>query len=240
MCARILLLLWRAWHLRNDVVHNEGKARIDESAIFLTSYYDSSNREALPPPVNHKGKHCVADCTPRPVSTSYAPSIQWQPPPPNWTKINSDGSFSNLDQNGGTGVVIRDHRGCVLSAACTPLERCQDAEEAQALAALQGIRIASELGFQKVIFELDCASVVKAICSQVQDRSSNWATYEEAKRLLKAFDDHTVMLSGRGCNSAADTLAKHARTFGLHSQGLSLYPIIRDLVIKDMPLAFRF
>jgi hypothetical protein len=82
--------------------------------------------------------------------------------------------------------------------------------------------------------------VVKAICSQVQDRSSNWAMYEEAKSLLKAFDDHKVMLSGRGCNSAADALAKHARTFGLHSQGLSLYPIIRDPVIKDMPSAFKF
>jgi hypothetical protein len=62
-------------------------------------------------------------------------------------------------------VVIRDHSGCVLSSACTPLERCQDAEEAEALAALQGIKIASELRLQKVIFELNCASVVKAICS---------------------------------------------------------------------------
>jgi hypothetical protein len=79
-------------------------------------------------------------------------------------------------------VVIRDHSGCVLSAACTPLERCQDAEEAEeaeALAALQGIKIASELRLQKLIFELDCASVVKAICSQAQDRFPNWATYEE-------------------------------------------------------------
>jgi hypothetical protein len=31
----ILLLLWRAWHLRNDIIHHEGRARIDESVTFL-------------------------------------------------------------------------------------------------------------------------------------------------------------------------------------------------------------
>jgi hypothetical protein len=35
MRPRILLLLWRAWHLRNDVIHQDGKALIDASVVFL-------------------------------------------------------------------------------------------------------------------------------------------------------------------------------------------------------------
>jgi hypothetical protein len=32
---RILLLIWHAWHLRNDVVHHEGKETIASSVAFL-------------------------------------------------------------------------------------------------------------------------------------------------------------------------------------------------------------
>jgi hypothetical protein len=38
MRARILLLLWRAWHLRNDCIHHDGKATIAESVSFLKAY----------------------------------------------------------------------------------------------------------------------------------------------------------------------------------------------------------
>uniref|UniRef100_A0A452XQ96 Reverse transcriptase zinc-binding domain-containing protein n=1 Tax=Aegilops tauschii subsp. strangulata TaxID=200361 RepID=A0A452XQ96_AEGTS len=36
--ARILLLIWRAWHLRNNCVHEGGKASISVSVDFLVKY----------------------------------------------------------------------------------------------------------------------------------------------------------------------------------------------------------
>jgi hypothetical protein len=36
--ARILFLFWRAWHLRNDIVHESGKGTIARSVSFLLSY----------------------------------------------------------------------------------------------------------------------------------------------------------------------------------------------------------
>jgi hypothetical protein len=36
--ARILLLFWRSWHLRNDIVHEQGKESIATSVSFLLSY----------------------------------------------------------------------------------------------------------------------------------------------------------------------------------------------------------
>lgn len=37
---KILLLLWRAWWLREDCVHSKGRATIGASVQFLTKYYD--------------------------------------------------------------------------------------------------------------------------------------------------------------------------------------------------------
>lgn len=38
---KILLLLWRAWHLRNDCIHHQGLAMIEASVSFLQAYWES-------------------------------------------------------------------------------------------------------------------------------------------------------------------------------------------------------
>jgi hypothetical protein len=35
---KTLLLLWRAWHHRNNVMHGKGRASVGESVEFLKSY----------------------------------------------------------------------------------------------------------------------------------------------------------------------------------------------------------
>jgi hypothetical protein len=44
--ACILLMFWRAWHLRNDVVHGKGMGSILGSVNFLTSYHESFTTRA--------------------------------------------------------------------------------------------------------------------------------------------------------------------------------------------------
>jgi hypothetical protein len=41
--AKILMLLWRAWHRRNDMIHEHGKATVLGSVQFLISYGKSLN-----------------------------------------------------------------------------------------------------------------------------------------------------------------------------------------------------
>ena len=38
-CA--LLMFWRAWHLRNDIIHSTGKSSVIGSVKFLQCYWDS-------------------------------------------------------------------------------------------------------------------------------------------------------------------------------------------------------
>jgi hypothetical protein len=55
-----VLLMWRVWHLRNNIVHGKGLAMVFESAEFLTSYAKSLNiarrTEAGGPSDKGKGK----------------------------------------------------------------------------------------------------------------------------------------------------------------------------------------
>lgn len=39
--ASILLLLWRAWFVHNNITHNSGHPSVEESVGFLLSYCDS-------------------------------------------------------------------------------------------------------------------------------------------------------------------------------------------------------
>jgi hypothetical protein len=41
MWPKILFLLWRAWHHRNNIVHGDGKASVSASVGFLANYLGS-------------------------------------------------------------------------------------------------------------------------------------------------------------------------------------------------------
>jgi hypothetical protein len=58
-------------------------------------------------------------------------------------------------------IIIRDHQDKVIIAAGNILPRYSNAEEAEALALLHGARLANEWTNSPIIFESDCASVVK-------------------------------------------------------------------------------
>jgi hypothetical protein len=55
------MLFWQAWHLRNDVIHGDGKGSIVGSTKFLVSYWDSLSfaLHGPAPATDAKGKAVV-------------------------------------------------------------------------------------------------------------------------------------------------------------------------------------
>jgi hypothetical protein len=43
--AQVMLILWRAWFLREDIVHGKGKATVKDSVFFLKNYNQNLNIE---------------------------------------------------------------------------------------------------------------------------------------------------------------------------------------------------
>jgi ribonuclease HI len=119
-------------------------------------------------------------------------------------------------------------------AACSPSPGCIDAEEAEALGALSGIKLLTDRGHDKIILEVDAANVAKALRSSVQDRSKQWATFEEAKTLLASFAHHRVSHIPRESNRVADSLAKMGRS-AASCIWLDRFPDnVLDLVTQDL------
>jgi hypothetical protein len=101
--TRILLILWRAWHLRNDGIHHNGKESVSKSVSLLS--YTSCRHLATTASSNGKGKEPLYETanTDRVVSATA--------PRPGWIKLNTDASFIVQDKPNAVGAIARDCKG---------------------------------------------------------------------------------------------------------------------------------
>jgi ribonuclease HI len=228
MRARILLMLWRAWHLRNDVIHSDGKASVTGSVMFLHSYLHDLRKN----PGDLKGKQQTIQEIP--TREDCRPTPSWTAPAQGWIKLNTDGSFDCKSRTGGAGAIARDHNGNIVAAGCSFLPHCHDAEEAEARATLMGIQLIAHLQQLKLEVEVDCSSVAVALKSKEQDRSNLWTVYEDAKLMLKGVHEYNIKPTNRACNRVDDALAKTARTSGDRVLRTDIPIMIGELVRKDL------
>jgi hypothetical protein len=159
MHQAILLTLWRSWELRNDIYHKNGKSTIDQSVRFLISYANTwnSNPSSTGQLVltDEKGKTPIIDIDEAGNCKKKKEDERkscWEPPPHGWLKVNVDGYFIADTEIGSTGVVIRDHSGHAVLAGGAVLTRCSSAEETEAIALLEGARMAKNWTRAPVIF----------------------------------------------------------------------------------------
>jgi hypothetical protein len=137
--GQILLLLWRVWHLRNEVTHGQGKGGITSSSEFLKHY-------AIPLGFAGKLRVRAADDKGKgkleeggvvkghdwdEVSGSTRRSKGWEPLPEGWAKPNTDAGYYPNTGDASSGIVIRDRNGRVLLSAWRTWEHMASAEEAE-------------------------------------------------------------------------------------------------------------
>jgi hypothetical protein len=99
--ARVLLILWCAWHLRNDVIHAKGTTTIMSSAMFLSSYGESLHIANQPhvAQIDIKGKGKLKEGVHSGKTTIHRQrkhkrkKATWLAPPSGWVKINTDTAF---------------------------------------------------------------------------------------------------------------------------------------------------
>jgi hypothetical protein len=138
--SQVLLLLWRAWHLRCDIIHNKGQESIGNSVSFLLNY-DATLTDCIPVLTNNKGKTAIGMTEPTNHSgfLNHSRLEDMQPTPSiipteETVLINVDAAFRPLTGDSAIGAVIRDQSGLIIAASSRTIDRCQDAEEAEAKA----------------------------------------------------------------------------------------------------------
>jgi ribonuclease HI len=133
---------------------------------------------------------------------------RWRPPPAGWHKSNADGAYSATEGCGGGGVIIRDHHGEPVAAACCFFPVATDPERAELLACRRAVSLAKDGGVRKLILETDCLGAVAKLSSKEIDRSIHGPVVEDIKKMLGEFEASSIMHVRRSGNEIAHRLAK--------------------------------
>jgi ribonuclease HI len=205
MCAKVMFLLWRVWHHRNNIVHGDGKASVSASVPYLVNYLETFSTVS-DPKVDVKGKSVL------PLGNDLDPAgpdaiSAWVAPRIGEVKANVDAGWDALSRTAGIGVIIRDHNGHVIMLEWMPIKGCTSAEEAEIHAALAGLKRLINLRRWPTTLESDCSQVVQTITTSTIERSGFWCLYEETRELLKIFTQITVSKIDRVSNYASHSLA---------------------------------
>lgn len=147
-------VLWNWWLERNKV-REGGVARTPDDLTFIIRNQARSFLEIATKP-----------------TAALSDDVQsWRKPDEGWVKINVDGSFLPDSEDGGWGAVLRDCSGVVLASGAGNLFNLQSASQAEAMAALQGVKLANVKGHRNVILETDSLFLRSVLLSAESDKS---------------------------------------------------------------------
>lgn len=207
--ARLILILWRAWYVRNELTHGGRWIPTEGSVSFLSGYWTTLSSIKQGGAEDLKGKATVSKLTD--TRARIPAKCRWQAPASGWIKINTDGAFSEASGEAGIGVIIRNHLGQVILSGWKYIDKGGSVEQVEALACREGLALAAEWAPGQVIVESDCSTVIKYLaCPDAQRSPSTFiirAALEEARKLLKVEFRHI----GRDQNGVAHELAQMAK-----------------------------
>ena len=168
--------------------------------------------------------------------TSVRTGARWSPPPDGWYKANFDAATFKEDERTGIGVILRNNKGLVMASASQNIQLMTSMVEMEAMAAIRAIELSSELGFDRVIFEGDCETVVRALT----DSSQPFATYglliQDAQTLANRFNGVRFQHVGREGNKVAHNLARYARHITGYYVWMEDVPVhCLNVYLVDMP-----
>jgi hypothetical protein len=138
------------------------------------------------------------------------PKSKWSKPGSGWRKINTTASFVASSCSGSGGVVIRDDSGKVVAAASRHYDHVPDVLTAEALAARDGVLLAQASGFETVILEVDCLTLVNLLRSVDGGRSPIAGIWHEIRELSSDFLCFDISFVNRESNKTAHLCAKLA------------------------------
>ncbi|KAL4369617.1 hypothetical protein GQ457_05G031680 [Hibiscus cannabinus] len=186
----IAIILWAIWFSRNKFVH-EGVNQIPISvATFVQSYL--VKLKGLSANLAHHRSHYEA---------------HWSPSPDLFVKLNFDGSFYLQAKKSWSGLIIRDSVELILASAYHSNSDINSAFEAEALAAVQGLDFAKDLGFHQLIVEGDSRTVINKLSHPELDRSNIHPFISDAKHLSRSFQSCRFTFVCRDENKVAHILA---------------------------------
>ncbi|KAH1032638.1 hypothetical protein J1N35_044812 [Gossypium stocksii] len=132
----------------------------------------------------------------------------WKPPQDPFVKVNFDAAFKGTLHQSYSGFIIRNSRGQVMGSGTIFNKFVSDSFTAEAIACLQALDFARDMGFTHVHVEGDSRTTIVKI-NQVLPDFSDMGTYiEEIKIKTSSFQCISFQHVDRRANMVAHILAK--------------------------------
>ncbi|KAF6147011.1 hypothetical protein GIB67_036730 [Kingdonia uniflora] len=148
-----------------------------------------------------------------------------------WHIVLVDEAWSNSDSQGGSSFVIKIYNLSVIGAGHAST-RAEDAEEAEAISVIRGMRAARSVGLEKVVVLTDCRRLVRAYELGSDDLS--WGALTLAPDMLglaSCFSDFRFCHISRSLNFEAHALAARGPLF----PAVSIFePLEASLFVNDV------
>ncbi|XP_073362363.1 uncharacterized protein [Aegilops tauschii subsp. strangulata] len=210
---KILLLIWRAWFLRDNCVHGDGKESISRSASFLTRY-EEEIRNCLVATDSERGKEPVGSKNICNVRRENDAGNHWYAPPAGFAKLNTDTAYNPDSELSYAGAVARDYKGIPVVSLGQNTGTCMDVMEAEACAIREGLIGLSALFNGHIIIETDCSTLAKELSPQATNRSHCFPIIRDIRECLGHFVSWQVNWISRERNKFAHNLAMEAKDHG--------------------------
>lgn len=134
---------------------------------------------------------------------------RWKPLDAPFVKFNFDAGFLGSEKWASRGIIIRENEGRILGACCHSNKYISNAFVAKALAGVQALQFAADLGFTRVILEGNARSVLSRLAVGGDDRSEMFADIQDARLLMNSVHACKVRHVYRECNQPAHLLTNH-------------------------------
>ncbi|GMI75734.1 hypothetical protein like AT4G29090 [Hibiscus trionum] len=190
----LMVTYWAVWYERNKLIHDGTIASVHDTKAFIRAFireYEDVNTICPPGIVEREGK--------------------WEAPAENLIKFNFDAAFDIHTKASVSAAIGRNHAGLIMASCVTHHNHVFDAFVAEALACLQAVTYAKELGFDKVIIEGDNITVIKRVCSTSMDGSVIGPIIYDIKSIAGQFESIEFRFVQRKINQVAHTLAQKGK-----------------------------
>nr|GLL44697.1 uncharacterized protein LOC109191080 [Ipomoea trifida] len=215
-CCLLILLCWKTWLARNDMVWN-GKAS-NPTALFhgTTRYLADWNN--------------IVTGTSTAPNHGILPAQKWTKPPRGYLKLNSDAAVNHLANRMGFGWVIRNEYGQFVAAASIPGRGLFSPKEAEAMAIKEALSWLKSNGINNVQVETDALQVTQGLL-QCGENSSFDIIIADINDLLRSLSRVAICYVNRTANSVAHSLAREACSLSVRQEWLSIPPsfIVNEL-----------
>ena len=135
---------------------------------------------------------------------------RWRPPPSEFYKINFNGAIFPLEKKTRVRVVIRDHRGQVITSCSKSVHQQLCSNDIEAMAAGCALSFALEVGVKRAILEGDSLSVIKGLMEEERMLVPLGLLIKDVKRFLHRFDELRYSHAKRECNALAHYLTRYS------------------------------